>query len=625
MKKSAVTLSTKDRSRGKALRDRYLAALAGGASDEERAKLRADIEAEDAPAVQEVAGLSVSFYPTARFKTLRFIEKRLIDQAYRGLFARPSAQAPQLVAAFVDPEELHFRTFENIVPLDRLFESAKLKLSLGRGKPIDKGKSALAFVVEATEATRRALAMPDALGLYAPPLNPGSRGGKRLVFHSARLAEVLTQAVKKSLPKQRLRGFSHVNPVFRCNRFEPGDTKFRSHYDTPYYDASRGHVSRQTLLLYLTGGEGSPALRIEEATLDSIAEMTCVIFDQDREHEGTAYVDGPKVFLRTELIFEDASVKHDPAIAQLFSRACYLTGESLTSDDVAEFTHDCYDRVAAAHWKGLSERPADAVEPFVHRSFRGVHFVSNGYDFWFPKDALSLAECAALTVLDYFNCKLGGESFRKLCKSKVVRGKRDASWVPSFLAQHRAPPPEPLFVPLDKDALFPAPESPVLDVCCPFHGYASFDASVFSSMISLYEEAQAHAKESILPAPILMLGEEVFLDPSKFVVQGGSIHVLSDKAIAPVNFAACWNDGSSPSNYIEVDATLEVPQLLVPPILFTEANGCYHLMLDFFRNSWMVAHEPRAVPVPRVEPQYAYDDTTPWVSALPPEDRDNFQ
>jgi hypothetical protein len=625
MKKSAVTLSDADRSRGEALRDRYLAARAGQSSDEERAKLFADLEAADAPAVQQVDGLSVSFCPTARFKTLRFLDEGLIKPAFRGLFARPSAQAPKLVAAFVDPEELHFRAFENIVPLDRLFESAKLRLSLGRGKPIDKGQSALVFAVEATEATKRALSMPDALGLYAPPLNPGSRGGQRLVFHSARLSEVLTEAVKKSLPKPRLKGFSHVNPVFRCNRFEPGDTKFRSHYDTPYYDASRSHVSRQTLLLYLTGGKGAPALRIEDAALDSIAEMTCVIFDQDREHEATAYVDGPKVFLRTELIFEDASVEHDPRIAQLFSRACYLTGDSLGSDEIAAFTHDCYDRVAAAHWKGLSDKPANAVEPFVHRTFRGAHFVSNGYDFWFPKGALSLAECSALTVLDYFNCKVGGASFRKLCASKVVRGKRDASWVPSFLAKHSAPLPEPLFAALDKDALFPAPESPSKEQCCPFHYADYFDASVQGEMIGMYEEAQEYAKQGILPAPILMLGEEVFLDPGKFVVQGGSIHVLSDKAIAPVNFAACWNDESSPSNYIGVEATLEAPHLLVPPILFTEVDGCYHLMLDFFRNSWMVAHNPRAVPVPRIEPQYAYDDTTPWVSALPEEDREAFE
>ena len=50
-----------------------------------------------------------------------------------------------------------------------------------------------------------------------------------------------------------------MNPVFRCNRFEPGDANFHRHRDTPYYDAARRHVSRYTVLVYLTGGTGGAA------------------------------------------------------------------------------------------------------------------------------------------------------------------------------------------------------------------------------------------------------------------------------------------------------------------------------------------------------------------------------
>ncbi|XVQ07452.1 hypothetical protein ACQP1W_33295 [Spirillospora sp. CA-255316] len=194
-----------------------------------------------------------------------------------------------------------------------------------------------------------------------------------------------------------------MNPVFRCNRFEPGDTNFHRHRDTPYYDAARQQVSRYTVLLYLTGGSAEPALDLTGgAAIADIGPFTCVIFDQRYEHEGAPYRDGRKVFLRTELIFTDSEAAHDPEIGALFGKACYLTGESVFAPELARHADDYYDRVAAAHWDGLA--PGAGREAFVHKRFRGVDFVANGYDFWFARsEALSLAECAAITLLDYFN------------------------------------------------------------------------------------------------------------------------------------------------------------------------------------------------------------------------------
>ena len=105
------------------------------------------------------------------------------------------------------------------------------------------------------------------------------------------------------------------------------------------------------------------------------------------------------------------------------------------------------------------------------------------------------------------------------------------------------------------------------------------------------------------------------------MIEGGKIHVLSDQALAPVNFAACWNDGSQPANYLDVEVIVEAPHLLVPPILFVEHEHGHHLMLDLFRNSWMVRHTPRSVPVPKLRnfgpEDYDGDtwETTPWLDA----------
>ncbi len=600
------------------LRDRFFALSAGTPRPEEVARYRAEVDAIDPEPAAVLDGLGIAWHPSARHKAVRFVDADRIDPAVRELFARPSEAAPHLAAVFADPRELSFRTFENIVPLDRLFEGPPLRLELLRRKKL--AKDAYAFALEPSANTRARLERLDGLGLYVPPLNAVSRGGERFIFHSALLAEALTAAVKQAMPRSLLGGFSHVNPVFRCNRFEPGDARFHLHHDTPYFDAARQQVSRYTVLVYLTGGAAAPALDVAgHFALDAIEPLTCVIFDQRHAHEGAPYEGGRKVFLRTELVFTDPDVEHDPAIAARFSQACYLTGESVFAPELARHADAYYNQVAAAHWSGAM--PGASREPCVHKEFRGVHWVANGYDFWFGKRAgLSLAECAALTLLDYFNCKLGKRPFRALCRSEVVEAS-GVAWIPAFLEDRRG---EPALSVLDKAALFPEPEEPD-GKCCPFHCWGTFDATRNGEIVDLYARAQSFAKAHILPAPILMLGQDVVLDPEKFVIEGNRIHVLGKESLAPVNFAACWNAGGSPENYLDVAASVGVLHLLVPPILFAETPDCYHLQFDFFRNSWMVKHRQATVPVPMIrtleglDPEELDDgEQRPWMDAVDP-------
>ncbi|MBN6052232.1 2OG-Fe(II) oxygenase, partial [Nonomuraea sp. RK-328] len=603
------------------LRDRFFALSAGQAPAEEVARYLAEVDATDTEPAATLDGLGVSWHPTARFKAVRFVDAERIDEGVRERFARPSELAPHLAAVFVDPRELSFRTFENIVPLDRWFADVPLRLELG--EPEELAKDVYASSLRLPDAGRARLEGLDTLGLYVPPLNAATRGGERFIFHSALLAEALTEAVRNAMPEPMLDGFSHVNPVFRGNRFEPGDSHFHRHLDTPYYDAARGHVSRYTVLLYLTGGTGEPALVLTGGTaLADIESFTCVVFDQRYEHEGAPFRDGRKVFLRTELIFaEDPEVTHDPEIGALFSKACYLTGESVFAPELARPADACYNQVAAAHWNGLARGPAR--EPYLHKRFRGVHFVANGYDFWFARnDALSLAECAAITLLDYFNCRLGDESFRDLCESAVVEAEDDA-WIPAFL-KDKGGAGTPAVAPFDKSHLFPESEL-TDDVCCPFHDMGAFDPTRLDEIVDLNERAQSFAKAHIMPAPILMLGEDVVLDPEKFMIRGNQIHVLGKESLTPVNFAACWNAGGDPGNYIDVAATVGAEHFLVPPILFSETDDCYHLRFDFFRNTWMVKHRRATVPVPKISSLAELDlyeleegAPQPWLEAVDP-------
>ncbi|MFC5004172.1 hypothetical protein ACFPIJ_40900 [Dactylosporangium cerinum] len=594
------------------LRDRFFVLSSGDGSPAEAERYRAEVDATHAEPVASVDGLDVSWHPTARYKAVRLVDADRIDEPVRHLFARPAPDAPHLAAAFADPHELSFRTFENIVPLDRLFEDVALDVELAGHTARAEGVHT--FEVRLPAEARDRLERLDELNLYVTPLNAASRGGVRFIFHSALLAEALTAAVAEALPPAAGEGFSHVNPVFRCNRFEPGDANFYRHRDTPYFDAARRHVSRYTVLLYLTGGTGSPALDLGDgAAFDRIDAFTCVVFDQRREHEGAPFDDGRKVFLRTELVFAADGIIESPQIGALFGKACYLTGESVFAPELARQADDYFNRVAAAHWYGLGAGPVR--ETFVHKEFRGVHFVANGYDFWFPRmEALSLAECAALTLLDYFNCKVGDTAFRALCRTAVIEAD-DADWIPAFLRERGS---GSATTSVDKAVFFPEPEEPDGDICCPFHSSDVYDPTRHDEIIKVYTGAQSFAKAHILPAPILMLGEEVALDPEQFVVQDGRIHVLGRDALAPVNFAACWNDGSQPDDYVTVAAKVGVTHFLVPPILYTERDGHRHLRFDFFRNSWMVGHQQGVVPVPQItELQWVdEDEAAPWWRAV---------
>jgi hypothetical protein len=81
----------------------------------------------------------------------------------------------------------------------------------------------------------------------------------------------------------------------------------------------------------------------------------------------------------------------------------------------------------------------------------------------------------------------------------------------------------------------------------------------------------------------------------------------NSKPLPPINFAACWNCAESPREFIDLDQEIYAPQFLIPPIMLHEFDQGYHLVLDFFRNDWMIrVDDERIIPVPTV-----LDEATP--------------
>lgn len=604
---------------GVGVRDLYLAAWRRLADDREKRILDGMVQVINGSAEStRIGGMDVSFCPSGGFRVLKFIEN--LDQQVAAeltpFFAQIS-ESPRLFVAFVDPIELSYHNFENIVPLDRWIEGRskeELEFSLTVPQRLKSDREVFAFEIHGRmNGLMKELASLD---LYTSPLNKGTRGGERFIFHSALLSQALSEAVRGSGILDNISdgafasSFEFVNYVFRCNRFCPGDDRFTSHLDTPYYDSSRSHISKYTILIYLTSGSGRPALRVGDIKLLDVQEMTCVIFDQRLEHEGQPFVDNEKVFIRSELIFKDETLEHDDRAASLFSTACYLTGESVFNEELAKYAHSCFERASSLHWAVEQE----STEPplYLRKAFRGLEFVTNGYDYWFKRSpAIKPADCAMIAALDYFNCKIRGRPFRSLCKATPIRrrfAKTEDIWSVMVDCQSAEPALkrlskydiEPL---IQKRAKTPFSKRESLDdfesdsdeenernPCCPFHCYRTFNAWNDEAVQQDYEKCWKYTWRQLFNTPLVILGEELCINESHIKVEGDKIFFLrpSDcSSIPPLNFAACWAD-LLPSTVIQKGGEICAPGILIPPILFRECKEGYHLVLDLFKNDWMV-------------------------------------
>ncbi len=575
--------------------------------------------AREAPATTRLRDLDVSWFPTARFAALRFVDATELPEAQRDAFARPCAALPELAAVFVDPDQLSYHCFENVVGLDRLFMGVPHE-SLRLRTPMQLAPGVLRLDLQLDEALAARLASLDRLGLLVPPRGRW-RGGRRFVFHAAPLADALTAALLHALPSLRASGFVHVNPVFRFNHFEPDDADVTEHVDSPFASADRSLVSKQSLLLYLGGGRNDAGvLRFTEGPrIDELAGPTALVFDHALAHAGSPFESGPKLFVRSELIHRVTKVEREPDIGALFAKACWLEGQRVLDARVEQRAHELYDRAAKAHFLGPQGTPSSDV--FVHREFAGVHFVTNGYDGFFRSDDLDLPSAAALMLLELLHATIDGVPFRRLCTSEVLeRSGAALDWIAPYLAQFPAPL-EPPFGTLDKASLFPPPGEPDPDMGFP--GSPDFAADPFpegwkahrsKEVIDRLRRAQRWASHRIFAAPITLVGKQVFLDRERFVITSDRIEVLSHVALGPLHFAGAEFFGGH--DFLDVDVEIAALHPLVPPMWFRRREGILHLACDLFRNDWLVGHRHESIPIP-----YVVDHTNlrpnqdPWLEA----------
>ncbi|KAL4864441.1 hypothetical protein BDV12DRAFT_11833 [Aspergillus spectabilis] len=634
---------------GVGLRDLYLATWHGYTNNREKSILENMVNVVDASVgCVQVRGMNVSFYPTAGFKALKFIEDldKDIDSEMAGFLAQVM-ETPRLFAVFVDPADLSFHNFENIVPMDRWIDSRtnqSLELSLTDIQQVKTDREVFSSTLQGTACNL--ISDLSTLDLYTTPFNKATRGGERFIFHSALLSKALTGALHKSGILNIISGgtlessFEFVNYIFRCNRFSPGDGKFNSHLDTPYYDASNSHVSKYTVVIYISPGHGEPALRINDVEVTDVQAMTCIIFDQRFEHEGQPFLDNDKVFIRSELIFKDEPLSHDNQIGSLFSSACYFAAESVFKEELGTYAHECFERANSLHW-GL-EQKASTPAVYLHKTFQALEFITNGCDYWFKRDMhTNAADCALVAFLDSSNCRVEGRPFRSLCKTTIIQEQvtsTDEIWplldsglledpvikrlVKSDIDPYIQTRPKTPFFPREPREGFDESDSEEEDwenPCCAFHCYRTFDAWKDRDVWREYRKCWRYTRKQLFNTPLVILGQGLYMNEKNIVVKGDKVYFLRSPdtpPLPPLNFAACWAD-LSPANMIisEQQQGISAPDLLLPPVLFHEYEQGYHLVVDLFRNDWMVkVDDTRKIAVPVISNDISdgIEETTFW-------------
>lgn len=381
-----------------------------------------ELEIECQDQTLECNGLKFSYFPFNNMRMLRYIDPNIITlpTEYEPMFA---CKESGHFMVFIDPRELSYHNFENIIPMDNFvpkFNNEQILQSVKKHNNLP-----IYFLNFENKCELNDLILNfDKMNLYVPPLNKDSRGGKRFIYHSKTLADYLTNIIntnKRNLPF--LKDFLFVNNVFRLNKFSPTDRKFETHYDTPYYDKSRGHVSKYTLLLYTSTNNNCEDTYMRIFGKDNIFEIKSnfcnlfgVIMRQDLEHEGLPLSNSDKIFIRTELIFKtDENLQYNNDISKIFNSACYFEKEGVFDQDLTKYASKLFNVSAQMHLCS-NTKTTKVNKLYLLKSFGPkycednfvIEYITDGTDFIFD-ECIDYRVATMATIIDYFNVKSSEE------------------------------------------------------------------------------------------------------------------------------------------------------------------------------------------------------------------------
>ena len=139
--------------------------------------------------VAQVDGLYVSAHPTSEYIMARYMNLD-IDDSIHNYFIKNSSTGLYLV--FVNPADLSYHNFENIINLDNHINYVNDNVIT----KILKINNMDIYKFQVNKKLCNILLKLDKLGVYSLPLNSNDRGGKRFIFKSQHLSNVLSNSIK---------------------------------------------------------------------------------------------------------------------------------------------------------------------------------------------------------------------------------------------------------------------------------------------------------------------------------------------------------------------------------------------------------------------------------------------
>jgi hypothetical protein len=446
----------------------------------------------------------------------------------------------------------------------------------------------------------------DKLDLWLPPFNKNQRGGKRFIFSSVRLAKILEKGLCGDASfLVRKKNFVGINPVFRMNKFEPGDESFKEHYDTPYYDPNTQVYSKYTMIIYLTEGfNNNPyILNFKNGpSINFISAKDCIIFKQSLKHTGYPYQENSKLFIRTELLYRMKTKIDNPQITNYFNRAVYLTKQSIFQTELDQWANKCYEISNKLHYQLTKlELRTPVLQKIFTFSGSSVTYLTDGSDYYFPtcetEPESYVKECALLAALDFTNALVNETlSFEKCCETKIIgvrsvediwnhvqqinnvnrlgtshiRNKKDAKKIDELKR-----------VPYDVD--------PVAEIyeCCGPDEHTQYDPKVCGEIIAFYNKTHKSMLKEICSLPFLFLGQRVIMNQNLIQTDERFVYIsCNDKKIKPINFASCVSGASDPEAYLKTVQTFVGVSLLIPPIEYHVHRSGIKITIQLFYPGW---------------------------------------
>lgn len=551
--------------------------------------------------------------------------------------------SPNRILVFTNPEELSFHNYENIVNLnDYLFQNTNEKqLQLQTNGITTLNEGIFQLNIKFPNDLYDKLIQLDKLGIYSPVFNSSQRGGSRFIFSSTMLSDLITQSIK-SLPNKlnneiktntelkefynNLKTLEFVNYVFRYNKFKPGDNKFNSHFDTPYYSKAKKQLSKYTIIIYLTSGKASPVLKfdtendsVEVNTIDSNNNekgIYCIIFDHKYKHEGHPFIDNDKIFLRSELVFDitnDSTVINDKAQARLFNIACYMSKQSIFNKELNDYANECFN-LSTEMKLAINRTSKDIVFKYIHKTYQNINFITNGNDYWFPL-MFNQTILSMITIMDYFNAELkDNEKNSNLFFNKIMNAKEitfDTENVTNdvifdYLNKLQDEVDIPFNQCLLRNYLFPlVPNEFEIEndstKCCPQHHLSPTDKYVpmRSDYVKERYNELVNSKNSELfeKYEVSIFGQDLKINVNNYIIEEDRI--IIDNKIPKVHFAGCetqepqcWEVTNAGQFFAPVSKNYTCYNS-IPPIYYKKFSKGFLLQLDLFNNQYIRVKEEK--------------------------------